>query len=94
MLLEALAGATYDEITDDYMTTYENYYGITKKGDPDRYRIIKENNIDAMLEFLTGVPKEDFEKADIDYVACAQEYLKKGGMSNDDIERLKVRILE
>ena len=34
LLLEALAGATFDEIETDYMKTYENYYGITKQSEP------------------------------------------------------------
>ena len=33
-LLEALCGASYEEIVADYMVTYENYYGITKENAP------------------------------------------------------------
>ena len=31
LLLEALCGASYEEIVDDYMITYDNYYQITKE---------------------------------------------------------------
>ena len=31
LLLEALCGASYEEIVEDYMITYDNYYQITKK---------------------------------------------------------------
>ena len=32
LLLEALCGASYEEIVDDYMITYDNYYEIKKEG--------------------------------------------------------------
>lgn len=32
LLLEALCGASYEEIVDDYMITYDNYYQIKKEG--------------------------------------------------------------
>ena len=34
LLLEALCGAGYEEIVDDYMITYDNYYEITKEEKP------------------------------------------------------------
>ncbi|WP_315572647.1 hypothetical protein [Lancefieldella rimae] len=34
--LEALCGASYDEMLDDYMISYDNYYGINKEKDKAR----------------------------------------------------------
>ena len=59
MILEALAGATYEEIVDDYMVTYDNYYGITKESSPDQYETIKENNIDAMIKYVAESGSSD-----------------------------------
>ena len=50
MLVEALAGAEYQQIADDYMVTYDNYYGITAESEPDKYKTILEKNLDAMIE--------------------------------------------
>ena len=37
MVLEALCGASYDELIDDYFVTYKNYYGIEK--DSEKYNV-------------------------------------------------------
>ena len=42
MIFEALAGATYEEIVNDYMITYDNYYDINKESNLSKYSIIKE----------------------------------------------------
>lgn len=54
LLVEALAGATYGEIVDDYMTTYFNYYAITKAFDKERYTTIVENVLNPMIETIVG----------------------------------------
>ena len=59
MVLEALVGAKYDEMINDYMETYKNYYSITKESDKDKYNTIKETNIDTMLRFITKSNEKD-----------------------------------
>ena len=90
MLLEALAGCSFDEILEDYMLTYENYYGVSKDNDPEKYGLIARYNIICMLCFLTGEEEESLLKADLS--ACAERYLKDGGMSDEDISLLKSMI--
>lgn len=87
MLLEALCGATYGEIVDDYMLTYDNYYGINKTSDPERYDIIKEKNLDVMISYMTGTPAEDgFENADL--AKSARALLVRIGMTEESVNRL------
>ncbi|MBO4795348.1 MAG: tyrosine-protein phosphatase [Clostridia bacterium] len=91
MLLEALCGATYGEIVDDYMLTYDNYYGINKTSDPERYDIIKEKNLDVMISYMTGTPAEDgFENVDL--AKSARALLIKIGMTEDSVNRLYSRL--
>ncbi|MBO7399723.1 MAG: tyrosine-protein phosphatase [Clostridia bacterium] len=91
MLLEALCGATYGEIVDDYMLTYDNYYGINKTSDPERYDIIKEKNLDVMISYMTGTPAEDgFENVDL--AKSARALLIKTGMTEDSVNRLYSRL--
>ena len=52
MLLEALAGVSYQEIEADYTVSYANYYGITKEGDPDRYYIIARDLFHPLIAAL------------------------------------------
>ena len=47
-LLSCLMGASADEVIADYMTTYENYYGVEKGS--EQHRVIGEKNIAKLLE--------------------------------------------
>ncbi|MBR0138602.1 MAG: alpha/beta fold hydrolase [Erysipelotrichaceae bacterium] len=88
MLLEALAGASYEEIIDDYMITYDNYYGITPESDSAKYNVIRESNIDKMLEYICG--NEDYHTADLQ--KKVSDYLISAGMNENTLEKLKARL--
>ncbi|MBQ3302876.1 MAG: tyrosine-protein phosphatase [Eggerthellaceae bacterium] len=90
-LLEALCGASYDELAADYMTTFGNYYGITQKEDPVKYDAIVHLNLDGILSFLAGVDDEADLSA-IDYIEPARAYLKMGGMTDEQIDALVARL--
>ena len=86
MLLEALAGASYQEIADDYMLTYDNYYKINLEKDPAKYKTILEKNLDAMLKFVVGNDSVDIKTADLS--PYATQYLINAGMTDSQIGRL------
>jgi len=87
MLLEALAGASYQQIVDDYMITYDNYYRINAADDAERFNIIKEQRLDSMLRHVVGAGKgADLASADLS--AGARNYLKAAGMTDEQIEQL------
>ena len=86
-LLEALMGASYDEIVNDYMISYKNYYGITKASDEMRYNLIVKNNIDEMLKVIAQVDSID-DITDEKLVFGAATYLENGGMTEEEIEDL------
>lgn len=90
-LLEALCGASYDEMRADYMLTYENYYGITSEGDPDKYEAICQLNFDSMLAFLAGAD-DGADLASLDYQQPARAYLLAGGMTDEQIDALEARL--
>ena len=90
MLLEALCGASYEEIVSDYMITYANYYGITKQSDPDRYEVIVKNVLDPMIGCVIG--DENTDPAAADLSACAERYLEDAGMSRETIAALKAAL--
>ena len=85
-ILECLMGATYDEVVDDYMVTYYNYYGITK--DDERYDKLVEENIAATLKKLNGV--DDLTTADL--AAEAEKYCKEIGLTDDEIAALRANL--
>ena len=86
MLLEALCGATYQEIKDDYMLTFRNYFGITEESDPARYELIAGQLLDPMLRSVAG---DDADLGTADLGACAERYLTDAGMSSANVEALR-----
>ena len=93
MVLEALAGSSYQEMIDNYMVTYNNYYSINQESDPGKYKIIKEKYIDTMLRYIAGfgLSFDDFET--VDYAYCTKKYLLAIGMQEADINALTDRLV-
>ena len=92
-LLEALAGASYDEMRNDYMKTYENYYSVSAEKTPEKYDAIVALYFDAFVALLHGT--EDIgELKTADYVQDAADYLISGGMSQEETEQLRQFITE
>ncbi|MCF0138407.1 MAG: tyrosine-protein phosphatase [Oscillospiraceae bacterium] len=87
-LLESLAGASYDEMLRDYMKTYDNYYGITRESDPDKYDAIAFLYFDAFAACLHGTEDKD-ELVSADYTQDAEAYLLGAGMTADEITALR-----
>ena len=92
LLLEALCGATYEEIVADYMITYDNYYQISPEKDLARYNTIVENDLDPMIRSMAGDSGLDLQTADLS--EAAENFLLSGGMKTEEIEALKAKIME
>jgi len=99
LVLEALAGATYEEVAADYMQTLMNFYKI-KKGDKS-YNVRQTLSIDRLVWLLENVDAVDdftgidWTKADpksVDLKAAAENYVMGCGLSADECSELQ-RIL-
>ncbi len=90
MLVEALMGASYQEIVDDYMLTYDNYYKINQKSDKAKYDVILDKNLVSMMKTVVGDDQADLKKTDL--AAAAKAYLIRSGMTEDAVERLKEKL--
>ena len=90
MLLEALCGATYEEIVNDYMITYDNYYKINPTADNARYTVIVENVLDPMIRSMPG--DETADLADADLADAAVKFLLNAGMPQPTIDTLVARL--
>jgi protein tyrosine/serine phosphatase len=88
MLLAALMGAELEEIVDDYMLSFYNYYGIDKETEPERYEAVLNNNLYEILYHITGVNTYE-ELAQVDLESAATKYLLDAGMTENDILTLK-----
>ena len=87
LLLEALVNASYDEMCDDYMKTYANYYKITKEETPEKYDAVVALYFDSFMEYLYGTDDLDVLKS-ANYSQSAKDYLTSCGLSQQEIEQL------
>lgn len=83
-LIEALAGASYEEMRNDYMMTYENYYKIFPDSNPEKYDAVVKLYFDSFMRCISG--KDDLSAVtQDDYVSGAKSYLMSGGMSEENV---------
>ena len=86
-LLEGLMGATVDEVADDYMETYINYYGVEKGS--EKYDAVLNNNLIKSLNAVFGV--DDIYTADL--AIEAEAYMtEKLGLSADEVTTLRAKL--
>lgn len=86
-LLECLMGATIDEVIEDYMETYFNYYGVEKGS--EKYDAVVKSNIIQVLN--TNFKVQDVRTANLD--AEAETYLIEDlGLSAAEVAGLKAKL--
>ena len=85
-ILECMMGASAEEVVNDYMITYYNYYHIKK--DDVVYENIKKLNIERSLTIVFGV--SDIYKVDL-YKEC-EEYLLSIGLSKEEIDLARKKL--
>lgn len=86
-LLECLMGATLDEVIDDYMLTYYNYYGVEKG--TEKYDAVLKNNLIKALN--TTFKVDDVYKADLAREAAAF-LMEDAGLTADEVSALKGKL--
>ena len=92
VIIEGLAGASYEDIVKDYMVTYENYYGISESKDKEKYDAYVEYKVNDILEYIA---KSDSSGGtvglalnEIDWVNVMGRYLLDNGMTMEDMDNL------
>ena len=86
MVLEAITGASSEEIIADYMKSYANYYDI--EPGTEKYNMIIEKNISHMLPIIAGT--DDF--TGVDLAAATEAYLIDNGMAPEALNALKGKL--
>jgi len=86
-VLEGLGGATVDEIVEDYMVSYENYYKVQKG--TEGYKLVSKIMYDQLKEMNNGQPVTDDNVK-----AVVVNYLKNlVGLDDEQIEKLETRLV-
>lgn len=88
-LLESLMGAKYWEIKDDYMDSFVNFFHVPVA--PGQYDRIGNNNILESMRQMAGIPKGGSLKG-VDLSKAAETYIKSIGLTDDEIEKIKVNL--
>ena len=89
MVIEALLGATYEELIDDYFITYLNYYGIEKGS--NKYEVIKSLHIDEMIRYVFGFD-ENTNLLKANYHTPVNSYLLSIGLTQEQIDAIQVKL--
>lgn len=87
-VLELFMGAGIDEVKDDYLATYENYYAELKDGGVqlnDDLREIICGIIENNLELAYGIS----DIASVDTVEATENYLRSIGLSTEELIELR-----
>lgn len=91
LLLEMLAGASYQEMLDDYMLSYDSFYRVTEYSDPQKYDMIQREYFSVLMKSI--VTDENVDQLRADLTPYAEQYLKDGGMSEADLEALRTAVM-
>ena len=86
-LLEGLCGATYQEIVDDYLKTYENYYFITPQNAPDVCHTLLTLRLNPCLMYYAGINDEALLPG-INYAQAFAAFVLEHGMTLQQLEAL------
>ena len=87
-LIECLMGASMQEVTEDYLVSFWNYFGI-RKGTRE-YDYVAENEIVRFLAQAFGVKTEDMTK--INLADAAERYFRGIGVSVNEIAALREKL--
>ncbi len=85
-VIEALMGASAEEITADYMVTFFNYYGV--QPGTEQYSIIASSNIQKTLAAAFGM--ESLSSGDLQE-SCIR-YLESIGLTADEIAAVRAKL--
>lgn len=86
-LIEALMGASYQDMVDEYMISHENYYRIEKNS--KHWKILAKGNIEDLLQrgFLPTKMLQIFP------TLAAENIVKKYGITQAEIDQLRENLV-
>lgn len=89
-VLEAFMGASVDQIVDDYMLSFQNYFNV--KNPSEQYTTIANSNILSSMTTIVCGLKKGADLSKVDLAEAAQTYLTKIGLTESELEALKAKL--
>lgn len=86
-LLEGLCGATYEEIVDDYLITYNNFFHLNPGTSPELCNTLVSLRLNTCLMYYAGV-NDEAQLPNVDYAKAFSAYLLSHGMNHQQLNAL------
>ena len=86
-LLEGLCGATYEEIVDDYLITYNNFFHLNPENSPELCNTLVSLRLNTCLMYYAGV-SDEAQLPNVDYAKAFSAYLLSHGMNHQQLDAL------
>lgn len=86
-LLEGLCGATYEEIVDDYLITYNNFFHLNPGNSPELCNTLVSLRLNTCLMYYAGV-SDEAQLSNVDYAKAFSAYLLSHGMNHQQLDAL------
>ncbi len=86
-LLEGLCGATYKEIVDDYLITYNNFFHLNPGNSPELCNTLVSLRLNTCLMYYAGV-SDEAQLPNVDYAKAFSAYLLSHGMNHQQLDAL------
>lgn len=86
-LLEGLCGATYEEIVDDYLITYNNFFHLNPGNSPELCNTLVSLRLNTCLMYYAGV-NDEAQLPNVDYAKAFSAYLLSHGMNHQQLDAL------
>ncbi len=86
-LLEGLCGATYEEIVDDYLITYNNFFHLNPDNSPELCNTLVSLRLNTCLMYYAGV-SDEAQLPNVDYAKAFSAYLLSHGMNHQQLDAL------
>ena len=86
-LLEGLCGATYQEIVDDYLITYNNFFHLNPGNSPELCNTLVSLRLNTCLMYYAGV-NDEAQLPNVDYAKAFSAYLLSHGMNHQQLDAL------
>ncbi len=86
-LLEGLCGATYEEIVDDYLITYNNFFHLNPGNSPELCNTLVSLRLNTCLMYYAGV-SDEAQLPNVDYAKAFSAYLLSHGMNHQQLDAL------
>ena len=93
MLIEALCGCDYETFFNDYMMSFKNFYKVDQAKQKERFDAITKQFFNELVYVFVIANDSEAQRQDsyntANFYQIAENYLKNGGMTDDDIASLK-----